>query len=99
MLKKKDEETVGEGGEEDEVSEKMMKQKAVATHKHMLEEHWMMPKLMREVLGGVASIADMVIAVKIVAGMSAACMTGVFWIASNMFLVTLVDHLRRNKGK
>ena len=38
-------------------------------------------------------------AVKIVAGMSAACMTGVFWIASNMFLVTLVDHLRRNKGK
>ena len=38
-------------------------------------------------------------AVKIVAGMSAACMTGVFWIASNMFLVSLVDHLRRNKGK
>ena len=35
----------------------------------------------------------------IVALMSAFCMTGVFWIASNMFLVTLVDHLRRNKGK
>ena len=39
------------------------------------------------------------LAVNLVAGMSALCMTGVFWIATNMFRVTLVDHKRRRKEK
>lgn len=34
-----------------------------------------------------------------VAGMTSLCMTGVFWIAANMFRVTLVDYQRRNKGQ
>ena len=38
------------------------------------------------------------LAVKIVAGMTSLCMTGVFWIAAGMFRVTLVDYQRRNKG-
>ncbi len=32
-----------------------------------------------------------------VAGMTAFCMTGVFWLAANMFRVTLVDFQRRKK--
>ena len=39
------------------------------------------------------------LAVKIVAGMTSLCMTGVFWIAVGMFRVTLVDYQRRNKGQ
>ena len=35
----------------------------------------------------------------IVAGMTSLCMTGVFWIAANMFRVTLVDYQRKNKGQ
>ena len=38
-------------------------------------------------------------AVYIVAGMTSFCMTGVFWIAANMFRVTLVDYQRRQAGK
>jgi len=38
------------------------------------------------------------LAIKIVAGMTSLCMTGVFWIAAGMFRVTLVDYQRRNKG-
>ena len=37
--------------------------------------------------------------VYIVAGMTSLCMTGVFWIAANMFRVTLVDYQRRQRGK
>jgi len=39
------------------------------------------------------------LAVNIVSSMTSLCMTGVFWIASNMFLVTLVDYQRRQKSK
>ena len=35
----------------------------------------------------------------IVAGMTSLCMTGVFWIAANMFRVTLADYQRKNKGQ
>jgi hypothetical protein len=38
-------------------------------------------------------------AVYIVAGMTSFCMTGVFWIATNMFRVTLVDYQRRRTEK
>jgi hypothetical protein len=38
-------------------------------------------------------------AVYIVAGMTSFCMTGVFWIAANMFRVTLVDYQRRQAEK
>ena len=38
-------------------------------------------------------------AVYIVAGMTSFCMTGVFWIAANMFRVTLVDYQRRQYEK
>ena len=38
-------------------------------------------------------------AVYIVAGMTSFCMTGVFWIAANMFRVTLVDYQRRKVEK
>ena len=38
-------------------------------------------------------------AVYIVAGMTSFCMTGVFWIAANMFRVTLVDYQRRQVEK
>mgnify|MGYP004109066547 FL=1 len=36
-------------------------------------------------------------AVKIVAGMASFCMTGVFWIATNMLRVTWVDYSRRKR--
>ena len=36
-------------------------------------------------------------AVNIVASMTSFCMTGVFWIAANMFGVTWVDYSRRKK--
>jgi len=36
-------------------------------------------------------------AVKIVAGMVSFCMTGVFWIATNMLRVTWVDYSRRKR--
>lgn len=39
------------------------------------------------------------LAVNIVSSMTSLCMTGVFWIASNMFLVTWVDYQRRQKSK
>ena len=39
------------------------------------------------------------LAVLIVSSMTSLCMTGVFWIASNMFLVTWVDYQRRQKNK
>jgi len=39
------------------------------------------------------------LAVLIVSSMTSLCMTGVFWIASNMFLVTWVDYQRRQKSK
>ena len=35
--------------------------------------------------------------VKIVAGMTSFCMTGVFWLAANMFRVTYVDFQRTKK--
>ena len=35
--------------------------------------------------------------VKIVAGMTSFCMTGVFWLAANMFRVTYVDFQRTRK--
>lgn len=35
--------------------------------------------------------------VLIVAGMTSFCMTGVFWLATNMFIVTLVDFQRRKR--
>jgi hypothetical protein len=37
-------------------------------------------------------------AVNIVASMTSFCMTGVFWIAANMFGVTWVDYSRRKKN-
>lgn len=37
------------------------------------------------------------IVVLIVAGMTSFCMTGVFWLATNMFRVTLVDFQRRKQ--
>ena len=37
--------------------------------------------------------------VYIVAGMTSFCMTGVFWIAANMFRVTLIDYQRRQAEK
>jgi hypothetical protein len=37
------------------------------------------------------------LAVNIVASMTSFCMTGVFWIATNMFRVTWVDYSRRQK--
>jgi hypothetical protein len=36
--------------------------------------------------------------VLIVSSMTALCMTGVFWIAANMFRVTRVDYNQRKKG-
>lgn len=36
--------------------------------------------------------------VKIVAGMTSFCMTGVFWLAVNMFRVTYVDFQRTKKN-
>lgn len=36
-------------------------------------------------------------AVKVVAGMTSFCMTGVFWIAANMLRVTWVDYSRRKQ--
>ena len=39
------------------------------------------------------------LAVNIVSSMTSLCMTGVFWIASNMFLVTWVDYQRIQKSK
>ena len=39
------------------------------------------------------------LAVNIVSSMTSLCMTGVFWIASNMLLVTWVDYQRRQKSK
>ncbi len=35
--------------------------------------------------------------IKVVSGMTALCMSGVFWIAANMFRVTRVDYQRRKK--
>ncbi len=37
-------------------------------------------------------------AIAIVAGMTSFCMTGVFWLAANMFRVTLVDFQRNKKS-
>ena len=39
------------------------------------------------------------LAVNIVSSITSLCMTGIFWIASNMFLVTWVDYQRRQKSK
>ena len=36
--------------------------------------------------------------VMIISSMTSFCMTGVFWIASNMFLVTLVDYKQKKKN-
>ena len=36
-------------------------------------------------------------AIMIVSSMTSLCMTGVFWIAANMFLVTLVDYNQKKK--
>ena len=38
-------------------------------------------------------------AILIVSSMTSFCMTGVFWIACNMFRVTLVDYQRRQAAK
>ena len=38
------------------------------------------------------------ITIKVVSGMTALCMSGVFWIAANMFRVTRVDYQRRKKA-
>ena len=37
-------------------------------------------------------------AIMIVSSMTSFCMTGVFWIAANMFLVTLVDYNQKKKN-
>ncbi|MAH25851.1 MAG: hypothetical protein CMI19_02685 [Opitutae bacterium] len=37
-------------------------------------------------------------AIMIVSSMTSLCMTGVFWIAANMFLVTLVDYNQKKKN-
>ncbi len=39
------------------------------------------------------------LAVNIVSSITSLCMTGIFWIASNMFLVTWIDYQRRQKSK